>query len=302
MKKYLSLLVAILLIVACAKKEPLPENYQKKLGEYFQTEKLDSALILIDRLLVEKKDLKEDETKMLTGYKVSLLIELKKYEEALPMAINIEAKAEKKSPYRVEPIVKCYLGLDKMNEAVKAVNKMVELGFKNLYYFEEKPFSKLKKLDVYPEIEQKIKDNIGLDKPAKDFTLTDLNGKEFTLSKMTGKVILIDFWATWCVPCRKEIPNLVKCYDELNKKGFEILGISLDSENKLEELKKFVTKEKMNWPVFYSGKGWPDPTARMYEVNSIPSTWLIDKKGVLRYFALHGDKVKEKVEELLAEK
>ncbi|MFA8344146.1 MAG: redoxin domain-containing protein [Rhodothermaceae bacterium] len=302
MKKYLSILVALLLIVACAKQEPLPENYKEVIGKYYQTAKYDSALILINRLLVEKKDLTEQETKMFTSYKMSLLIQLKKYEEALPIAIEIEAKSERKSPYRVEPIAQCYLGLGKMDEAVKAVNKMVDLGFKNLAYFDEEPYTKLKKLDVYSEIEQKIKDNIGLDKPAKDFTLTDLNGKEFTLSKMKGKVVLVDFWATWCGPCRREIPNLVKYYDELNKKGFEILGVSLDPENKLEDLKKFIEKEKMNWPVFYSSKGWADPTSRMYGVNSIPSTWLIDKKGVLRYFSLHGEEVKTKVEELLAEK
>lgn len=301
MKKYLTMLLGLLFIVACSKNEPLPENYNSKIRDYFKTEKYDSALYLIDRVLVEKDSLSEQETKKLTGYKLSLLIELKKYEEALPIAIDIEKNSERKSPYRVKPIAECYIGLNQMDKAVESIHKMIELGFKSLADFEEEPFIKVKDTEAFAEIEKAINENIGLNKPAKDFTLTDVFGEEFTLSKLNGKVVLIDFWATWCPPCRAEIPHLVEYYNELQKQGFEILGVSLDPENKLDDVKKFMNDQKMAWPVFYSGKGWYDETSKMYGVNSIPSTWLIDKKGVLRYFALHGEDVYNKAKELLAE-
>ena len=301
MKKVLLLLLSIMFLAGCSQQDPLPENYDELISKYTKTKQTDSLVILLDRVLTEVKDLSQADRLSYLRKHVGLLINLKKFDKALPYAIEYEKTSERKSPYRVKSIAECYLGLNQTDKASKEIDRMLELGFKNHSEFDKEPFNVIKKLEEFDKISKKIDENIGIGNPAKDFTLKDIEGKVYTLSELKGKVVLVDFWATWCPPCREEIPDLVKYYNELNKEGFEILGVSLDYKNKLENVKKFMADQNMNWPVFYSGKGWFDDTAKYYEVNSIPSTWLIDKKGVLRYFAIHGEEIKEKVKELLAE-
>ncbi len=106
-----------------------------------------------------------------------------------------------------------------------------------------------------------------------------LDGSEVDLSKMKGKVVLIDFWATWCGPCVREIPSVRKTYEELNPKGFEVIGISLDSDKgKLED---FIARNGMPWPQFFDGKGWQTSLAKEHGISSIPTMWLVDKQGIL---------------------
>lgn len=142
-----------------------------------------------------------------------------------------------------------------------------------------------------------IKKMEALGKPlSMKFTATD--GREVDLSKMKGKVVLIDFWATWCGPCVKEIPSVKKTYEELQSKGFEIIGISLDSNrNKLDQ---FVAKNEMPWPQFFDGKGWKTSLAQEHGISSIPAMWLIDKKGnLVDQNARNG--LEDKVKKYLAE-
>lgn len=141
---------------------------------------------------------------------------------------------------------------------------------------------------------------IGLGKKARDFTVKLWGSGEFSLSAQTGKVVLVNFWATWCDSCRKEIPDLIKYYSEFKDKGFEIMGISLDSsERKLEE---YIKRTGMAWDTAYSGNAWKDETVMLYGVNSIPSNWLIDKNGVLRSFGLKGEELRSAIAELVKEK
>jgi len=128
---------------------------------------------------------------------------------------------------------------------------------------------------------------------------TAVDGREVDLAKLAGKVVLLDFWATWCGPCVAELPNVKAAYDKLSPQGFEIVGISFDQDK--EKLTAFVAKEKMSWPQFFDGQGWQNKFGQEYGINSIPSMWLVDKKGNLRDLNGREDLV-AKVEKLLAEK
>ncbi len=126
---------------------------------------------------------------------------------------------------------------------------------------------------------------------------TAVDGRKVDLSKMKGKVVLIDFWATWCGPCVAEIPNVKKTYAKLHKKGFEIVGISLDSKE--DKLTEFVAEKGMSWPQHFDGKGWSNTIAKEFGIRSIPAMWLIDTNGnLVDMNARHN--LEEKVEKLLS--
>lgn len=113
---------------------------------------------------------------------------------------------------------------------------------------------------------------------AANFTLKDVNGKYHSLSSSIGKVVLLNFWATWCGPCKREIPDLIALYSKYKKKGVEFLAISLD-EKGAEVVVPFVKQNKMNFPVLLGGI---DVVRDYGGFNSIPTTFMIDKKGMIR--------------------
>ncbi len=130
-----------------------------------------------------------------------------------------------------------------------------------------------------------------------DFDEKDLNGKPLSVAQFKGKVVLIDFWATWCGPCIAELPNVKKAYEQHHSKGFEIIGISLDSDK--AKLTSFIEKEHMTWPQYFDGLGWKSKLGQKYGVNSIPATYLLDKEGKIVAKGLRGDALEKEVAKLL---
>jgi thiol-disulfide isomerase/thioredoxin len=124
-----------------------------------------------------------------------------------------------------------------------------------------------------------------------------LDGTKFDWSKYLGKVVLVDFWATWCGPCLREIPNLKKCYDLYHDKGFDIVGLSLD--RKQSDLESFVKEEKIPWPIVFGDGGKPSPTAGYYGVLGIPTMILVGKDGKVVSLEARGETLREELEKLL---
>ncbi len=133
-----------------------------------------------------------------------------------------------------------------------------------------------------------------------DITLPDPDGNEVSLSSLTGNgVVLIDFWAAWCGPCRRANPGVVALYNEFHEKGFDIFGVSLD--NTKEAWLKAIEDDGLVWTQVSDIKGWQSAGAGLYAVKSIPHTVLIDKDGKIIAKNLSEDELKEKLTELLGE-
>jgi thiol-disulfide isomerase/thioredoxin len=112
-----------------------------------------------------------------------------------------------------------------------------------------------------------------------DLKFTAVDGSSVDLSKLRGKVVLIDFWATWCPPCRGEVPNVVAAYQKYHDKGFEIIGISLDQDK--DAMLAYTKQNGMAWPQYFDGKGWSNDISSSLGIHSIPAMWLVDQKGML---------------------
>ncbi len=132
-----------------------------------------------------------------------------------------------------------------------------------------------------------------------DLKFTAVDGQTIDLTTLRGKVVLVDFWATWCGPCRVEIPNLVKTHQQYHAKGFEVVGISLD-QNK-EKLLAYTKEKGMTWPQYFDGKGWDNDISRRFGIEAIPAMWLLDKTGKIRSTEARGPELAKQVEKLLAE-
>jgi peroxiredoxin len=130
-----------------------------------------------------------------------------------------------------------------------------------------------------------------------ELSLPDQNGKIVSLSELKGKVVLIDFWASWCGPCRHNNPHLTKLYRKYHEMGLEIYGVSLDENEK--DWKKAIRHDKLSWVQVIDEKAWAALSAAKYGVDMIPSSFLVDRQGVIRAINAEGTELENNVRDLL---
>lgn len=130
-----------------------------------------------------------------------------------------------------------------------------------------------------------------------DFSQADTEGKKVSLSSFRGKYVLVDFWASWCRPCREENPNVVKAYNQFKDKNFTVLGVSLD--NSRQPWLKAIKKDNLTWTHLSDLKGWNNEVAAQYNIQSIPQNFLIDPSGKIIAKNLRGPELLSRLCELL---
>lgn len=167
----------------------------------------------------------------------------------------------------------------------------------------EKLFNGLDTSVQHSEFGKMIADKLAADKltaigqPAPEFTENDVNGKPVSLASFKGKYVLVDFWASWCGPCRQENPNVVKAYNQYKNKNFTILSVSLDEDS--AKWKDAIAQDKLAWNHVSDLKGWKNGAAKEYGVQAIPANFLLDPDGKIIAKNLRGDDLDKKLAEVL---
>jgi peroxiredoxin len=235
-------------------------------------------------------------------YEHFLLLKTGAFREALQTGFKIEELGRKisdrKSPWDCLKIADAYLGLKEYDEALDWVEKAVrEREFTKLDTLQSEKFAPLREIPRFKALLSDVEKSLGIGQAARDFQVMLLDGTAFALSKQAGKIVLIDFWDVGCLPCRKAMPHLKDLHQKFGGQGLEIIGISLDTDRKL--LEGFLKKYDLPWKIACTFKGWGDETAKLYRVNSTPSTWLIDRQGILRGVNLSGDTLTKAIVALL---
>ena len=250
-------------------------DFQKKNMQAFTTAQQMKDTVTINKLIKQNSDIQNGLKNMMLKYPdthpksfISALIVLEMFREP-----NFDAKKIKKIYDSFDESIKTTKTAKKIKEQLDAIEKA-------------KTAPKAKPVAV----------TIGAMAP--DFSAKTPEGATVSLKESLGKVTVIDFWASWCGPCRKENPAVVALYNELHAKGLNIIGVSLDDD--ATKWKEAIAKDKLAWPQVSNLLSWKDPIALQYAVEQIPTTYLLDGTGKIVAKDLRGAELKAKVMELLS--
>lgn len=239
--------------------------------------------------------------------------------DSLNKAFQSLMEANKMDAAKMEEISKVFEG--PYNSIVEAANKLlIEKVQKNTNMYSTlmaiQALDPDQYADVYKAVDQGLSSKFPTDRNVKmfhgvvssmlataigqeapDIVLDSPEGKEIALSSLRGKVVLIDFWASWCGPCRKEMPNVVKAYAKFKNKGFEIFGVSLDQDK--QRWVEAIEKDGITWPQVSDLKQWGSSVVRQYNIQGIPYTVLLDRQGKIVAKNLRGAELEEKIASIL---
>ena len=261
----------------------------------WEEQKFAEALVVVNHAieLVGMKD-------SLLDYKCDLLFKLERGPELLESTMLLEEITEKKTPWNYLKIADAHVFLGNRDQAVDWIEKAVhEREFRKFTVFEAARYDLIRDDPRFRKLMAEIFEDVKIGEPARDFVAKLVDGGELSLASLKGQVVLIDFWATWCSPCLKEMPNLETLYERLHGRGFEIISICLDEEEYIDRARSFFENNKYPWKFVFSELGYEDHVAKLYKVNGLPSTWLIDRNGILRRVGILGDELNQEVEKLL---
>ena len=187
-----------------------------------------------------------------------------------------EHKGEKTDDVARILYMKAMLYGEVLNNDAKAEEllKQLKTDFKDTQFV-----ANLEKQEAAEAAAKKIQDALVVGTKFPDFNETDVAGQPLSIAGHKGKVVLIDFWATWCGPCRGELPNVIAAYQKHHAQGFDIIGVSLDQDK--TQLLSFIKDQNMTWPQFFDGQGWGNKLAVKYGIEPFPPLfcWMAKAKS-----------------------
>lgn len=212
--------------------------------------------------------------------------------------LKIQQSMEASNVEYVKSHPKAYISVLLINNMFRGMEPDAEL-IQSLYNGLD---SDLKKTKAAKNVEKRIAEfkAVTVGKLAPNFTAPNPDGKPVSLKESLGKVTIIDFWASWCGPCRAANPELVALYNELHPQGLNIIGVSLDKPGDEAKWKQAIAKDQLTWTQVSNLKHWQDPIATMYGIQSIPQMFVLNSYGVVVAKDLKGEVLKDKIKQLLA--